>query len=76
MNNKFNVGDVIFIRVTRDKFPGVKQLKKGNYKVTEFRRGFFMGKDMVYGLQSMRKGSTYQHFLLQQWVEENSELIK
>lgn len=75
MNNKFNVGDVIFIRESLDKFPGVKQLKRGNFKVTEFRKAF-MGKVMVYGLQSIRKGSTYEHFISQQWVEQNSELTK
>ena len=75
MNNKFNVGDVVFIRESLDFFPGVKQFKKGNYKVTEFRKAF-TSNSMVYGLQSMRKGSTYEHFIIQQWVESNSELKK
>lgn len=73
---KYKVGDVINIHIDHKAVPGVKNLKRGNYKIINIREPYFGPKtEMVYVFKSTRLNSKYEFCFRQSWVENNSSLI-
>jgi len=71
---KYQIGDLIEVKNDYYALPGNKQLKKGTYVISGFRKSFTSRDEMVYDIKSTRKNSSYVWSFFQNWVENDNNV--
>jgi hypothetical protein len=75
-NPKYIKDDIIEITAHYKSGPGLKDLKPGKYRITEFRRSIMrVDYDMVYEFISTRSNSSYKFVFRQEFIETNSKKV-
>jgi hypothetical protein len=75
-NPKYIKDDIIEITAHYKSGPGLKDLKPGKYRITNFRRSIMrVEHDMVYEFVSTRSNSSYKFVFSQNFIEINSKKV-